>query len=162
MLLDLRDFMFLRRYTLDLYAFGSLRSVEWQFRTDVSKQFIGLIFKDKAVQEDVPSRRFGTTILRCVKSRKSANLIARFPFECARNTITPFQMPQCCRSADQCTSEHAELPSSTVTILHTITAHRNVVPGSAVAVTSLNESQYAATCYLLLIVTNKQQHHGAG
>jgi hypothetical protein len=41
--------------------------------------------------------------------------------ECARNTIKRLQTPQCC-SADQCTSEYAEPPPSTVTVLHAITA----------------------------------------
>jgi hypothetical protein len=66
-------------------------------------------------------------------------------------------MPQCW-SADQSTSEHVELPSSTVTILHTITAPRKVVPGSAAAVTSVNAVSHVVTHYLLLIVTNNQQH----
>jgi hypothetical protein len=35
----------------DLRSFGILRSVEWYFRTDVSIQYIGAIFRGQAVQE---------------------------------------------------------------------------------------------------------------
>ena len=59
-----------------------------------------------------------------------------------------------CWSVDQCTSEHVELPSSTVTMLHAITAPRNLVPGSAAAVTSVNVVSHVVTHYLLLNVTN--------
>ena len=36
----------------DLRYFGILRSVEWQFRADVSAQPIGTIFKAEEIQED--------------------------------------------------------------------------------------------------------------
>jgi hypothetical protein len=60
---------------------GMLRTVQWQFRTDVSGNHIGPIFKSHVVQEGtawplkmylklVPKRRFGTTNLHCAKSQK--------------------------------------------------------------------------------------------
>jgi hypothetical protein len=64
----------------DLRSSGMLGRVEWQFVTDISGQLIGPIFKSQAFKEGdtyrlSPNVGKKTTIIRCVTSQKSADLI---------------------------------------------------------------------------------------
>ena len=58
-----------------------LRSVEWEFHSDVLGQAIGPLFKGKAAHEALKMRPLGcsktpvTTNLRCVTSQKSEDII---------------------------------------------------------------------------------------
>jgi len=45
----LRDYMLLPQSRVDVHSSGILRSAEWQFRTDVSVQPLGSIFKGQVV-----------------------------------------------------------------------------------------------------------------
>ena len=57
-------------------VFWGFTQGRWQFRTDVLVQPIRPIFKGQAVLEMfVPKRRYGITILRCLKPQKSTFLI---------------------------------------------------------------------------------------
>ena len=72
--------IFLSYKKWDLRSSGLLRSVEWQFRTDVPAQFTGAISKGQAVQMFHSSwigcaETVGITILRCITTQKSADLI---------------------------------------------------------------------------------------
>ena len=109
----MRDFRLPPWCRWDLRSSGILRSVEWQFCTDVSRQPIGPIFKGQDVQEEsfilgllqpwswnrlgVPSRRYRIITLRCVISQKSADLIvSRFMLPYLRCSSGPeMQMLLC-------------------------------------------------------------------
>ena len=85
----MRYFRIPTRCKWDLRSFGTLRNVEWQFRTDVSGQPICPIFKGQSVKDclidwmidftqrrmEIPYRRFGTTYLSNIQGSSSQRLL---------------------------------------------------------------------------------------